>query len=161
MPQFATATFLPQIFWLACLFGGLYLLVKLWVFPTMQSLFQRRDDKLKTTLAEAESLKNDLQHIEEKIESHLLQAKKQAQHILKEAMIDIEEKQHQKEAQFMTEIDEKMHQLEQDIKKDTKGFEQKAELLVKALVQTIFKRLVEEEVSDSLLQNTLEKVKKQ
>lgn len=56
MPQLDPAVFLPQIFWLAVLFGLIYLFVSLTAAPKIAEVLEKRQDRIVSDLEEAEKL---------------------------------------------------------------------------------------------------------
>jgi F-type H+-transporting ATPase subunit b len=57
MPQLDTATFTPQLVWLAITFIGLYLILARAVLPRIASVLDARQKKIDDNLAKAEALK--------------------------------------------------------------------------------------------------------
>ncbi|PHZ85638.1 F0F1 ATP synthase subunit B' [Paremcibacter congregatus] len=56
MPQLDPAVFLPQIFWLAVIFGLIYLFMSLKAAPKIAEVLERRQDRIVSDLEEAEKL---------------------------------------------------------------------------------------------------------
>jgi F-type H+-transporting ATPase subunit b len=57
MPQLDTASFAPQLIWLAITFIGLYLILARAVLPRIASVLDERQKKIDDNLAKAEALK--------------------------------------------------------------------------------------------------------
>ncbi len=57
MPQLDTATFAPQLVWLAITFIGLYLILARAVLPRIASVLEERQERIDVNLEKAEALK--------------------------------------------------------------------------------------------------------
>lgn len=67
MPQFDSAHFISQIFWLFLSFAGLYLGIRFIVFPLFNAIFKMRQERIQGVLTTAEKLTQETQLLEEKI----------------------------------------------------------------------------------------------
>jgi F-type H+-transporting ATPase subunit b len=72
MPQLDPSSYISQVFWLFISFSLLYLFVKYWFLPRIQSSFVARETKINKLIAEAENLKNQTTLVREK---HLAELK--------------------------------------------------------------------------------------
>ena len=68
MPQFDTAFWVSQIFWLVISFGGLYLGVSLIVFPMFNKIFSERAKKIDVPLEKAEKILQEVQELQQQLE---------------------------------------------------------------------------------------------
>ena len=65
MPQFNTAFWVSQIFWLLVSFGGLYLGVSLIVFPLFKKIFTKRAQQIDVPLEKAEEILQEVQKLQQ------------------------------------------------------------------------------------------------
>ncbi|MFQ5983981.1 MAG: F0F1 ATP synthase subunit B' [Alphaproteobacteria bacterium] len=85
MPQLDTATFAPQIVWLAITFIALYVVLAVVVLPRIGDVLAIRQDKIAHDLESAESLKADAETAMAAYESTLAEARDKAHGLLTEA----------------------------------------------------------------------------
>ena len=85
MPQLDTATFAPQLVWLAITFIGLYLILARAVVPRIASVLEERQKKIDGDLEKAEALKVEAEAARESYEKSLEEARLAAHRRLIEA----------------------------------------------------------------------------
>jgi F-type H+-transporting ATPase subunit b len=85
MPQFDPQTFLPQLFWLAVLFGILYLLMSRVALPRVAEVLETRQDRIAHDLDRAEELKKQAETVLKAYEAAAAEARGKAQILLAEA----------------------------------------------------------------------------
>ncbi len=85
MPQLDTATFAPQLVWLAITFIGLYLILARAVLPRIASVLEERQKRIDVTLEKAEALKVEAEAARADYEQALDEARLDAQTRLSEA----------------------------------------------------------------------------
>ncbi|MGN0919376.1 MAG: hypothetical protein ACI4OR_01255 [Alphaproteobacteria bacterium] len=68
MPQFDTAFWLSQIFWLLISFGGLYLGVRFIIFPMFDKIFAARAQRIDIPVEKSEKLLQEVQALQQKLE---------------------------------------------------------------------------------------------
>lgn len=105
MPQLDPTPFLSQIFWLGVAFSILYLSVKFYFFPRLESLFYLREDVLGKKIEETKHLKDEAENLDEQIQ-HL----KSHAHEKTQTMLRSLEKKLQKENLDHTHMVSETHQ---------------------------------------------------
>ncbi len=83
-PPFDTATFAPQLVWLAISFAALYLVMSRIALPAVGSVLTERRQRVQRDLAEAEKLKSETDAALAAYEKSLADARGKAQRIAKE-----------------------------------------------------------------------------
>jgi len=86
MPQLDLATFPSQIFWLAVIFGALYLLMARVGLPRVGAMIEARRARIAGDLDRAAQMKAEAEAVMAAYERSLADARAQAQTTLKEAM---------------------------------------------------------------------------
>lgn len=85
MPQFDPQFFLPQLFWLAVLFGILYLLMSRVALPRVAEVLETRQDRIAHDLDRAEELKKQAEAVLKAYEAASAEARAKAQAVLADA----------------------------------------------------------------------------
>lgn len=95
MPQLDPSSFLSQIFWLALVFGLLYIFMSKFFVPRIGEVVNSRRDTVKSNLEQAEKMLENQKHIKDEISEMLEEARKSGANIknaaLKKAEISINE----------------------------------------------------------------------
>jgi len=84
MPQLVPEDMVPQVVWLAILFGVLYLLMSAIAVPRISATLQARDDKISGDLAAAEKANEDARALIETYHQRLSQARESARGLTRE-----------------------------------------------------------------------------
>ena len=84
MPQLVPEDMLPQVVWLAILFGVLYLLMAVVAVPRISATLQARDAKISGDLAAAEKANEDARALIENYHQRLSQARESARGLTRE-----------------------------------------------------------------------------
>jgi F-type H+-transporting ATPase subunit b len=82
MPQLDTATFLPQLFWLAITFLALYLIMAKVALPRVAEVLDQRSGRIAKDLEETEKMKHQADEAKAAYEAALAEARAQAQSLL-------------------------------------------------------------------------------
>ena len=85
MPQLDTATFLPQLYWLAVCFVVLYVVISRVALPRIAGVLQRRQDRIANELETVEKLRNEAKAALAAYEAKMDKAQAEAQAILAKA----------------------------------------------------------------------------
>jgi F-type H+-transporting ATPase subunit b len=86
MPQLDLSTFPSQLFWLAAIFGLLYLLMSRVALPRVNAMIVARRERIEGDLERAARMKAEAEAVMAAYERSLADARAQAQATLKEAM---------------------------------------------------------------------------
>lgn len=104
MPQFETASFISQIFWLFLTFGLLYLGIRNFFVPKMSSILESRDFQITSMFSKAELAKNEAEDIDKKIKERLEQARIKSKNMISDTSDKINKMRASKDAQFEVEV---------------------------------------------------------
>ncbi len=85
MPQFDTATFLPQLFWLTVTFACLFVVVWRYALPRMSEVMVARQRHIDSDLEKASGLRQEAEAVLADYEKALAQARSQAAEAVKQA----------------------------------------------------------------------------
>ncbi len=86
MPQLDTATYLPQLYWLAVCFVVLYVIISRLALPRITRVLERRHDKIAGDLEAAEKLRDEAKAALAEYEAAVERARAEAQAILAKAI---------------------------------------------------------------------------
>ena len=82
LPQFNSAFFLTQLFWLTAIFGTFYLLVQGVAVPKVVQVIETRDAKIAHDIKRAEEARNEASKVNSVIEDKIIHARDHARTIL-------------------------------------------------------------------------------
>ncbi len=85
MPQFDTSTFLPQLFWLAVIFGALYFTMRRHAIPRISDILEARQLRITSDLEKAGGLKEEADQVMADYEKALAETRAQATALVKQA----------------------------------------------------------------------------
>ncbi|MAP24343.1 MAG: hypothetical protein CMM87_02270 [Rickettsiales bacterium] len=115
MPQFQVETFLPQLFWLAIIFGLFYGLSKLVLVPKLQNLLATRSATIQAYLSEAEKLTDQAIELEKILISKRQNLEAELLHVYEEESHALQEQFQEKEKALIKQMSEELHKREQDL----------------------------------------------
>ena len=115
MPQFQVETFLPQLFWLAIIFGLFYGLSKLVLVPKLQSLIATRSATIQAYLSEAEELTDQAIELEKNLISKRQSLEAELLHAYEEESHALQDEFQNKEKALIKQMSEELHKREQDL----------------------------------------------
>lgn len=136
MPQFDTATFIPQLFWMGILFSILYLGVSTLILPKLRRIMKMRFDKIEMVVKQADDLRVAAEKIEDRVQEHINQAQQNAENSLEEAIKRVKQEVHDQEKILFAKIQARLRAAEKEID------DQQADMLHD--VEKIVVRLAEE-----------------
>ncbi len=85
MPQLDPAVFLPQIFWLAIIFGLLYLVMSRVALPQVASVLEERRNRIAADLDQAAQFRAKAEEALAAYEQGIAEARKRAETLAREA----------------------------------------------------------------------------
>jgi F-type H+-transporting ATPase subunit b len=115
MPQLDATTYLPQLFWLAVMFGALLLLMSLVAMPQLGKAIDARRARLDDDLARAAEMRSEAEAVMTAYQQTLMAARSEAQAALRETIdrmaAEAAEKQRQLGAALTGEIQAAEHRI--------------------------------------------------
>ena len=115
MPQFDPQFFASQIFWLAVIFGILYLVMGRLVLPRIAEVLEERSERIADDLEKAETLKKEAETVIAAYEAALQQARGEAAALLSQAGQEVADLAARRQAEFARGLAEKTAAAEQRI----------------------------------------------
>ena len=82
MPQLNPETWIPQVFWLAITFGGLYIVIAKIVLPRLSESIEQRDDHVSDLIDESKNLKDKAEEKNQEYLKLISEAKKEAHELM-------------------------------------------------------------------------------
>lgn len=90
MPQLDFSTYIGQFFWLAVLFAALFVAVRWYVVPKMNSIAARRAADLEETLQRAEKLRSEAEKLQARYENTMRETRIKARASVREKVGEAE-----------------------------------------------------------------------
>ncbi len=116
LPQMDTTTFASQLFWLAVLFGVLYVVLSRVALPKIGQVIEERRDRIADDLDKASQLKAETDKAIESYETALAEARARAHKMAQETRDAINEDVEQQKAALEEKLAGKLADAEQSIK---------------------------------------------
>lgn len=155
MPQLDTATFLPQLYWLAVCFVVLYWIITRMALPRIAGVLQRRHDRIANDLETAENLRDEAKAVLADYESKMEKAQSRAQAILAKAAEESVRRAAKREAEISSRLSKELAETEKRVlaakNKALGEIDQAAGKLAKAVAE----KLVGGRVDGKLVQQAL------
>jgi F-type H+-transporting ATPase subunit b len=107
MPQFDTATFLPQLFWLAVIFGVLVFVMRRHALPRISGILEARQKRINSDLEKAGTLKEEADGVMADYDKALAESRAKATALIKQASEDMAAEGAKRQQAFMAEISAK------------------------------------------------------
>ncbi len=127
MPQLDPSSFASQLFWLTISFLLLYVLVVRWMLPRIHGLLQQRENRISSSLSEAERLQKEAEDLEAHYHKQLADVRKKATSTITKAKQDVQQKLDQQHADLQKKMQQKIHKAEQGLAKAQEEAQQKIE----------------------------------
>lgn len=122
MPQFDTAWFLSEAFWMLVCFGLFYGIMAYFIFPIIQDIFTEREHKIKNDLSVAEVINKQAAHLIQEYKGKIYSAEQTKAAIINETYRDIQKyaahvdaENEQKFRQQIEETEKKMRRLKETV----------------------------------------------
>ena len=115
MPQLDTATYLPQLYWLAVCFVVLYWIITHMALPRIASVLQRRHDRIASELETAEDLRDQAKAALADYESRMEKAQSKAQAILAKAVEESTRRAAKRDAEISSRLSKELAETEKRV----------------------------------------------
>ena len=144
MPQFETAFYGGQIFWLMISFGFLYLMMSQLICPMIEEVLAEREKKIQALLNEAEMLNGQAADLHQRYQTYLMDAEREKIEKIQKAQNDIHKKVVRAENKNEISLRQKIRRAEEKINRATDALNQKANKLSNRLAEQLVDQLVKE-----------------
>lgn len=144
MPQFETAFYGAQIFWLMISFGFLYLMMSQLICPMIEEVIGERNKKIQDLLNTAEMLNGEAADFHQRYQTYLMEAEQEKTEKIQKAYRDIHKKVARAESQNEARLRQKIRRAEDKINQATKALNQEADQLSDKLAKQLTERLIGE-----------------
>ena len=144
MPQFETAFYGGQIFWLMISFGFLYLMMSQLICPMIEEVIAEREKKIQALLNEAELLNGQAADLHQRYQTYLMDAEREKTEKIQKAQSDIHKKIVRTENKNEAGLRQKIRQAEAKINQATDALNQEATKLSNHLAEQLVDRLLKE-----------------
>ena len=149
MPQLEqTEFFISQLFWLVVTFS--FLLVFLWriSLPRIGSVLDKRERKISEDLATAKKLQAEAENIQEEIDSQLVQARSQANDIIKKTSNSLQNKAEEELENLDKELDLKINDSSKTIEKNKQESLENIENQINYITKLTLSKIIKLNISD-------------
>lgn len=117
MPQFETATYISQFFWLIICFISLWGIMSLFIVPKIEDILEQRRLKIDDYLQKAEEVNKQAMQSLQKYEKAIATAKQEAEKSILCSKADLEKSSAEKQLELNESLARKVAQNEQTIEK--------------------------------------------
>lgn len=117
LPQFNIETYPSQVFWLAIMFGALYIFFTKKTLPEISGVIEARKERIDSDLEAAENLREEAEEVQKFYEDSLEKARAEASAFYSEAENTIKEQTAQKYERFRENSAREVAKMEQTIEK--------------------------------------------
>lgn len=129
MPQFETAWFAGEIFWMLLCFGFLYLGITYFIFPLIQDVFFEREHIVKNDLTIAEVVNKQAEKLIQDYKSHIYSVEQTKAEIINETYQDIQKFSMHVEAEHQEIFRRQIEETEKKMQQVKGAFTQKSDAL--------------------------------
>jgi F-type H+-transporting ATPase subunit b len=161
LPQFNSAFFLTQLFWLAVIFGTFYILVQGVGVPTVVRVLEARDSKIAFDIARAQELRNEASAVAAMIDDKIIHARDHARTILSLASREAKSVATARLAMFDARIGGQVRDAERRISHAREDALKELPELAGDLVQDVIGRLAQQSVAPERVASTIRTVIKE
>ena len=145
MPQFETAFYGAQVFWLLVSFGFLYLMMSQLICPMIEEVLAERKKKIETLLNTAEELNAEAADLHQRYQTFIMAAEQEKTDKIQKAYQDIHKKIVAAENKDEAALRQKIKRAEAKINQATNALNQKTDVLSDRLAERLSLRLMEDE----------------
>ena len=148
MPQLNPEFFISQLFWLVVTFS--FLLIFLWriSLPRIGSVLDKRQRKISEDLATAKKLQAEAENIQEEIDSQLVQARSQANDIIKKTSNSLQNKAEEELENLDKELDLKINDSSKTIEKNKQESLENIENQINYITKLTLSKIIKLNISD-------------
>jgi F-type H+-transporting ATPase subunit b len=123
MPQLDSTYYASSVFWFLVSFALLFVFIRTWVSPRLESLSESRKHRIESKLAEISSLRGSIDLMEKEYKCRVHAAKEQAALSLRSALDEFEKQR----AECLEEVEE---QCREELEKELRELQKKRDYLV-------------------------------
>lgn len=141
MPQFDTAWFTGEIFWILLCFSFMYLGINYFIFPLIQDVFFEREHLVKNDLAIAEIVNKQAEKLIQDYKSHIYSAEQTKAEIINETYQDIQKFSTHVEAEHEQIFRHQIEETEKKMQQVKTAFTQKSDELAVQIAEQLAEKL--------------------
>tara|TARA_B100000700_G_C14787780_1_gene734374 strand:- start:162 stop:653 length:492 start_codon:yes stop_codon:yes gene_type:complete len=158
MPQLNPEFFISQLFWLVVTFS--FLLIFLWriSLPRIGSVLDKRQRKISEDLATAKKLQAEAENIQEEIDSQLVQARSQANDIIKKTSNSLQNKAEEELENLDKELDLKINDSSKTIEKNKQESLENIENQINYITKLTLSKIIKLNISDEEIKKAVKSV---
>ena len=156
MPQLNPEFYISQVFWLVITFS--FLLIFLWriSLPRINSVLEKREDKINNEIQTAKNLQTEAEAIQDKIDQELSASREQVEKLIKETtknlQINISNQLKKNDIELTNKIDES----EKTIKKNKNDNLEGIKIQIQEITKLILSKLTTISISDEEINDTIQ-----
>jgi len=156
MPQLNPEFYISQVFWLVITFS--FLLIFLWriSLPRINSVLEKREDKINNEIQTAKNLQTEAEAIQDKIDQELSASREQVEKLIKETtknlQINISNQLKKNDIELTNKIDES----EKTIKKNKNANLEGIKIQIQEITKLILSKLTTISISDEEINDTIQ-----
>ena len=139
MPQLDFNFYCAQIFWLFVSFGLLFVAMKFWLLPPLIDILNRREEKIKHILRQADKLSAQAERIQKKYQQYIDGAHQYSVRILQTAHDEIEDAYEKQEKQLQTELNADLLNAQEQLDAEKNIIYSKLETITSDFIQILLK----------------------
>lgn len=149
MPQFDTATFLPQLFWMGVSFLLLYLLVTFFIVPYFQRIKNLRLNQIESLLEKADHYRGEGELMAKKIQDKIQEAHRVAEKYVEDEIVTYRAQTNEREVEIGHQYKEKVEEARSKIARDNEARKEEIEDAVFTLAMSLIEKLPNFSLSSS------------
>lgn len=160
MPQFDISVYFSQFFWLSVIFGVLYFIIRRFIVPSVEQIFQNRDNLKESYLQSASSLSQQIKELEEGYESTYKDIVSNVDEIKHKTLRDLNTTFESRKKELSIELDKQYKDINEWISISVRDFRLNKESFCIGVAGFIIKKITNKEVNQKLLMECYKKVSK-
>lgn len=159
MPQFNSAFYSSQIFWLVIAFGLLYFIVDRFIAPKAEQILTNRQTSIESEANNAEMLVKKAKELELSYNNEIKNAWNAAENLKQEALAKLEASFVAKKQQLFTEIEQQTKEASQEIAAAIAAYRLNEQESCINLAAFIAEKITKQPPANQLLKHCYEKIK--